>query len=578
MIKRTLALLCALVMLSALAVSCGKTKQGPTETIVSDPTETTTTAVQETAPVSAESVMTAETSVTETVPDEPSVEMTGATFMSPDKNAVVKGFTEQGVTYEAWIKFPKNIDLSKNRGGVILGNYGAHSNTSFSFEIDTNGRPKLYMRYATGAEKRHSFNFDVRTGEWLHLAIVNDYRKGVIYCYVDGEPVDRLNQSWTPVKSDMPALIGNDYRFGEVYYFKGELHSVAVYSDVRTADEIRVDMASDVRSMEKDGLIAAWDLSSVLNGVMTDLSGNGYDAEWMWIKEKDPVEDYAYSFIVVGDTQSVNIYDPGHFATIYDWIVANKDAKKIKYVMGLGDITDKDQDAEWNRAVSAFRSLDDAGIGYSLVRGNHDGSAKFNSNLDKAPYNQSFDGRYGNTLENTYRKIVVNGIKYLIFTLDFGAKDDVVNWASGVIEANRDHNVIITTHAYLFRDGTTLDAGDVYPPTHYDSSNNNGDNLWTKLISRHENIVLVLSGHDPHPSIVCTQTVGEKGNTVTQILTDHQYVDRDLHKAGMDTTGMVTILHFSEDGKTVTVECYSTVYKMYYGRENQFSFELHVIK
>ena len=154
----------------------------------------------------------------------------------------------------------------------------------------------------------------------------------------------------------------------------------------------------------------------------------------------------------------------------------------------------------------------------------------------------------------------------------------MLNWASGIIEAHADYNVIITTHAYLFRDGTTLDKNDVCPPTSYGSDKNNGDDMWNELISKHENIVLVLSGHDPDPNVVCVQTRGDNGNVVTQILTDHQYVDRDLHNAGMDTTGMVTILHFSEDGSRVFVECYSTVYGMYYGVGNQFEITVHVVE
>ena len=132
--------------------------------------------------------------------------------------------------------------------------------------------------------------------------------------------------------------------------------------------------------------------------------------------------------------------------------------------MGLGDITDKDQDAEWQRAAAAFRKLDSAGIGYSLVRGNHDSTAKFNNTFKISAYSQSFDSKF-NILENTYRKFEVNGIKYLVFTLDFGASDSVLNWVSKVIESNLDYNVIITTHAYLYRDGTTLDSNDVGPPT-----------------------------------------------------------------------------------------------------------------
>ena len=83
---------------------------------------------------------------------------------------------------------------------------------------------------------------------------------------------------------------------------------------------------------------------------------------------------------------------------------------------------------------------------------------------------------------------------------------------------------------------------------------------------------MVLSGHDPYPYIV-----HRTDNGVVQMLSDHQYVDRDLNRAGQATTGMVTMFYISEDGETVTVECYSTVYEMYYGAKNQFTFTLNVI-
>ena len=69
--------------------------------------------------------------------------------------------------------------------------------------------------------------------------------------------------------------------------------------------------------------------------------------------------DYVYSFALVGDTQNLNYIDAQNYAaakaenpdltyadytaanmrTLYSWIIANKDAKNIQYVMGLGDIT-----------------------------------------------------------------------------------------------------------------------------------------------------------------------------------------------------------------------------------------------
>lgn len=156
-------------------------------------------------------------------------------------------------------------------------------------------------------------------------------------------------------------------------------------------------------------------------------------------------------------------------------------------------------------------------------------------------------------------------------------KWSILSWASGIIEANQDYNVIITLHAYMYRDGTTLSKGEVYPPSNYGTDRygkayNDGDQIYEKLIKKHSNIVMVLSGHDPYPYIV-----HRTDNGTVQLLTDHQYVDRDLYRAGQATTGMVTMFYISEDGKTVTVECYSTVYEMYYGAENQFTFTLNVV-
>ena len=178
-----------------------------------------------------------------------------------------------------------------------------------------------------------------------------------------------------------------------------------------------------------------------------------------------------------------------------------------------------------------------------------------------------FDGFYEeNSVLNTYRYFEIETTKYLMITLDYGASDDVLNWAGDIIKANKDRKVIITTHAYLYRDGTTLDQGDVCPPA-TNGGYNNGDHMWDKLISKYENIYLVMSGHDPCANVVVTQTEGVNGNVVTQILTDHQGID-----ANSAPTGMVTMLYFMADG-SIEVETYSTIQERYYLEENQFTIE-----
>ena len=166
----------------------------------------------------------------------------------------------------------------------------------------------------------------------------------------------------------------------------------------------------------------------------------------------------------------------------------------------------------------------------------------------------------------------MGGQDYLFMGLDYGAPDDVLQWASDVIAAHPNHNVIISTHCYLFRDGTTLDDRDDTPPSGNGPQYNDGDDMWEKLISQHENITMVASGHDPSDYIVVTQTEGVHGNVVTQMLIDAQSVD-----LAMKGAGMLAIAYFSNGGKTVQMEYYSTIRNQWYLEENRFTITVHSV-
>ena len=205
------------------------------------------------------------------------------------------------------------------------------------------------------------------------------------------------------------------------------------------------------------------------------------------------------------------------------------------------------------------------------MRGNHDTVGTFQKYFPWSDYKDVFEGSYNNSMMNTYRTLVIGENKYLLITLDYGANDAILAWASDLCEEYPDHNVIITTHAYLFRDGTTLDQRDVCPPA-TTGGHNNGDHMWSKLISKHENIVLVISGHDPSELVVVSQQQGEHGNTVTQMLVDPQTSD-----SGNGGLGLIAMLYFSEDGRNVTIEYYSVLRKKFYQSLNQFSFTLDTL-
>ena len=108
--------------------------------------------------------------------------------------------------------------------------------------------------------------------EWVHVAIVTDNDNGKHHCYINGKLKQTHNRTDKPnVVPGRANVIGGDNRDNS--YFKGEIHSIALYGDVRTEREIKRDAASP----SPNGLVAAWNLSGA-GSTVKDISGNGYDA------------------------------------------------------------------------------------------------------------------------------------------------------------------------------------------------------------------------------------------------------------------------------------------------------------
>lgn len=492
----------------------------------------------------------------------------GMTF-NTDPYKLAKIIDKPIYTWEATVCFPKNMLMSE-RGGVMIGNYNV-TLPCVNFEIYSNGSPRVYITNEAGKVFNYVFDkVNVYNGKWTHIAIVKE-ADDQLSCYINGELKQTITKAIPDVITTDVHVLGGDQRSGNGQFFRGRLKNVALYSDARTADEIKADMTA----IGTEDLICGFDLDGLDNpDVIADKSQNGYDAKIKraYFTEKTPVEDYAYSFAVIGDTQILAQYYPEKFTALYDWVLGNVESKNIQYVIGLGDITNSSADAEFALAKNNILRMNGV-VPYSLVRGNHDTVSQMNKYFPMSEFGSTVTGTYSDSsILNSYHIFTVGEVQYLLFTLDYGASDAVLNWAAGIIEAHPEHNVIITTHAYLYRDGTTLDAGDVCPPA-TSGGYNNGDHMWDKLIKKYENIVLVLSGHDPCDKIICTQTEGDNGNIVTQMLIDPQGVDN-----AQGGIGLAAMFYFSEDGKTLQVEYYSTAKNAYFMEENQFTVTLDMVE
>jgi hypothetical protein len=141
----------------------------------------------------------------------------------------------------------------------------------------------------------------------------------------------------------------------------------------------------------------------------------------------------------------------------------------------------------------------------------------------------------------------------------------VADWASSVLAANPDKEVIVITHSYMHFDGTRVDqcdTGDL-------NFNNYGDKLWAKLISQFPNVDIVVSGHVTGALGSRRADLGVHGNLVNQMFSNYQ----SLANGG---NGYLRVLTFHPLANTVDVKTYSPYLNAYKtDAANQFTINFH---
>ena len=530
----------------------------------------------------------------------------GMEFSSDERLVMKNSLNAFPYTLEAVIQLDP-IENNKSSYGNLLAN-SDRWNRSVAFEINGNGCPQIVFGTRTETNtytsSHASFNkVKVNTGEKIHLGIVIDADNRQASCYVNGvckQTVDLpegLDLAEDRISVN-PFVVGGNHLGSNYNYFRGTIFSLSTWSVARTKSQIQ-STVSAAPSLTDQTLTSYYQFYGRTPNTFTgDLSSYNNNLQriplWMDEGEVMDVPEDAYCFAIVPDTQVLSyMYDQNNtennsIQNIYQWLLENKDDKNIQYVIGVGDITEKSVKSEYDNAWNYIKQLS-GNIPFSVVMGNHDkydfkdhgyipdnmGEFMFNQTFYNDTYLSELDGWYGqrtgeNDVSCSYNAFTIGETKWLLLNLDFGPTDDMLEWAGEVVAAHPDHKVIVSTHAYLYRDGSTLDEGDCYPASGHNASFNDGDEIYVKLISQYENIELVVCGHDPWDYIVCSQTEGNNGNTVTSLLIDAQYMDKYY-----GSTEMVALLYFSADGNTMTVRYYSVAKEMYGSVLSQFTVHLN---
>jgi len=268
----------------------------------------------------------------------------------------------------------------------------------------------------------------------------------------------------------------------------------------------------------------------------------------MFISTANPLTEN-FTLVVLPDTGGYTKGYPWLFDNQTQWIVDNKEELNIVFVTQLGDlVSNPDNTTQWEFANRSMSKLDD-NVPWGVLPGNHDIFYGDSTNYDTYfGYDRFSDkswyvGAYkSGDNANSYQLFSAGGDDYLIFHIQYNPSDDVLFWASNVIDQHPDRRVIVSTHDYIMGPFNSNRRSDI------------GERIWYSLIKQHaDQIFLVLCGHASTQNMI-TDTVN--GHVVYQLLADYQ-------NSSNIENGWIRLLEFCSAQDKIYVKTYSPYLNKY---------------
>lgn len=248
------------------------------------------------------------------------------------------------------------------------------------------------------------------------------------------------------------------------------------------------------------------------------------------------------------DTQSYTRYKNQVYEAQVDYLVEQEASLGLVWVGHVGDLVQNWEDptyaSEWTFVKSQMDKLTDASINWALVPGNHDYakdsrvSTVLNSTFPLSGFQamSTFEGSYDTKSDNTYHIVPIRGTDWLIMNLEYGPREDVVNWANTIIQNNSNKPCIVMTHALLVcQDVPRLNEFLISSDNHAPSNGyglgsvpegcSNGIDMWDDLIYPNNNVKLVICGHDGDSTTGSALNIESHadGSPVYNVLSNFQY-------------------------------------------------------
>ena len=256
------------------------------------------------------------------------------------------------------------------------------------------------------------------------------------------------------------------------------------------------------------------------------------------------------TLVWMSDTQGYSEGYPEIFEAMTNWVVNEREALNIQYVLHTGDVVDNYDDMQqWENANSALSILEGQ-VPLFVTAGNHDINGEnqiYDSYLNffgakRFEKLSTFGGAYRNG-RGRYDLINIGEVPVILMSvgygMGYGVDDKAMTWMNEVLQEYSDCFAILCLHSYTDPDGSFSTDGTV---------------LFEDVVKKNPNIGLVLCGHRHGVNHTAVQLDDNKDGTpdrtVYQLVADYQ----DESESGGGYLGLLT---FDSAQHTISVKTYS---------------------
>ncbi|WP_309122575.1 metallophosphoesterase [Paenibacillus sp.] len=261
--------------------------------------------------------------------------------------------------------------------------------------------------------------------------------------------------------------------------------------------------------------------------------------------------EYDFTFVSLPDTQIYAEIQPEYFQSQVEWIRDHQEAMNIRYVSHVGDIVNSAGNRDqWARADRFMSVLEEAGIPYGVVAGNHDvfdGGA--NSEPDYSAFGEFFGAArfenqpfYGESYMNNrghYDLISANGNDFIFVYMGWGVNDEDLAWMNQVLSQHPDRKAVLVLHDYIRANAVRSETG---------------EEVFEKVVVPNPNVAMVISGHYTGSALktdaIDDDNDGTADRNVYQMLNDYQGIPNG-------GSGYLKLFHFDTETDQVFVNTYS---------------------